>query len=494
MSLTVSAAPGFATNFSARRFAPQIQLPHAFFEVPLPAQHIQFFGICLLTAENTGTAPIQMLSAAIDAAGEFSVYGPIQAFTLPPAEKIPIGIAFHRYSNNTNTANAMLRIKLRESGIISTVEVGLVVTINPLALALFVPSVFEFVASPVRSKSQMILLECQQQVNSFTSLALPSSSAFADTLPVGSFTSLAVPVMTVSFNSDPNKNDATQVLTITATGPAGTSSVPIICWTAETVLPGELAINITRMAVDPPGSDLPGEFITISNVSARALDLTGCTLQDEGGGIGNTTFYFPPGFALLAGASVNVHTRSGINTGTDLFMNRLHPVWDNDFDTALIRNFVGDPVASYAYFFGPPGAGILSHRLIDAMIPVDQAFRSTFTGLILEDGDVVILQPDRNSRSFAGNLAFGATDPDGVPGTAAPDDNTGWPLPGAPLFALLAEAGTITLLGTTPLAQVVNRTSTLRPNNPLNLLINDSDPGGAFAWGAYWVRVQVFRN
>jgi len=480
MPLKVFAALGFATNFSARCLAPVNQSP--------------FLGICLLTANNTGAAPIQMLSATTDASGEFLVYGPTRAFTLQPKKNIPIGIAFRRNSNNTNPASATLIIRFRERGLISTVTIGLVATIEPLTSALFFPSIFEFVASRARSKSQMISLQCQQQVSSFSASVLPPNSAFSDTLLIHPFTH-SVPTMSVNFDLDPKKNDATQILTVTATEQAGTSSVPLICWTAETVLPGELAI--TGIVADPPGPDLPNEFITISNVSARTLDLTGCTLQDEGGGIGNATFFFPfpPEFALPAGASIKVHTGPGANTASDLFMNRTRPVWDNDFDAALISNCARDPVANFAYIFALPGVRIQKQsKLIDKIIFVDQAFRSTFTGVILEDGDFVVLQPDPRSLSFAGNILYGETGPDGVPGSAAPDDDTGWPLPGAPLFALLAKAGKTTLVGSSTLAQVVNRTSALRPDNPLNLLINDSAAGGLGASGGYLVRVRIFRN
>jgi hypothetical protein len=62
------------------------------------------------------------------------------------------------------------------------------------------------------------------------------------------------------------------------------------------------------------------------------------------------------------------------------------------------------------------------------------------------------------------------------------------------MFALLADAGIVTVVGNSTVAQVVNRTSTLRANNPLNFLINDSAPGGPFSSGGYSVRVRVFRK
>ena len=131
---------------------------------------------------------------------------------------------------------------------------------------------------------------------------------------------------------------------------------------------------------------------------------------------------------------------------------------------------------------------------------VDQALRFTSTGVTLEDGDFVVLRPllGAGSMSWAGNVLRGATGPAGDPTTNAPVPTSFsepfWPLPGAPMFALLAEAGATVLVGGTTLTQVVNRTSTFKPGTVLNLFINDDQPGGFGAWGGYFVRVLIFRK
>jgi len=300
--------------------------------------------------------------------------------------------------------------------------------------------------------------------------------------------------MSLNFAPNPAKDNSPVLVTITADGPGGNTSVPLICWLAETVLPGDL--TITGIIADPPGPDLPGELVTIQNVSNLPLDLTGCTLEDEGfpGGLANrTTYRFPPGFTVAPGSSFKVHTGSGTDSASDLFMGRPKPIWNNDFDSAIVRNLAGDPVATFAYIFTAPGVRIPGQtKILDSIVFVDQALGSTFSGALLEDGDFVVIEPDPTSRSFSGDFAVPATGPGGAT-TNAPDDRT-WPFAGAPKFVLLADAGVVTVVGASRLAEVINRTSMLRAGNPLNLLINDSAPGGFGAWGGYSVRVRQYRK
>jgi hypothetical protein len=406
---------------------------------------------------------------------------------------VPIGVAFRRLDSSNNAANAVLTIKYMENGVSQTATVGLIATISPIARAVFVPASYELVASAAQSKMVKVRLSCQIQVNGFVSSAFAAGSAFSDTLPFGSYAALSMPSMTLSFDSNPGKDNSPQVVTIKANGAGASDSVPFISWMADTVLPGEL--TVAQIVSDPAGADLPNEVATISNISTRTLDLSGCTLQDEGGGPRSSMFPFPDMFQLASGQSVMVYTRKGTNTPTDLFMGRRTPIWNNDFDTAVIRNAAGDEVARWSYFNLDSRGFVPGQKtILNASFFVDQAFPSIFTGVILEDGDLVLLLPDPTSRSFSGNFSFGATGPGGVSGSSAPDDGSGWPLPGAPLFALLAQAGGVALVGATALLMMVDRTSALRANFPLTLLINDSEPGGPFASGGYTVNVLIQRK
>ena len=162
-------------------------------------------------------------------------------------------------------------------------------------------------------------------------------------------------------------------------------------------------------------------------------------------------FIFPNGFTLSPGASVKVHTKVGQNTATDLFWGLRKPIWDNDFDTAVLFNFAGDEITRLSYMFAPQGMVIPGQTLaFDLMVPVFKANPSTFTGVVLEDGDLVRLDPDPNSSIWTGNLFNGNFGPAGHPGDNAPVDlDNPWPLPGAPRFALLAgtEGGPPVLVG-----------------------------------------------
>jgi len=365
--------------------------------------------------------------------------------------------------------------------------------------ALFVPSTFELVACAAM-KTQVVSLLIQEPVLTITPSAVTNGSAFGvipPKLPVAGVSAGNQPTLTLSFNPDPTKDRQTQVITVSATASAITDSFPLICWVADTVLPNELGIVNPQadLNVDPVGPDLPLESVKITNVSNRDLDLTGCTLSNNGGihdpstGMFPSTYSFPFGFRLSQGAAVTVNTKHGNNTPTQLFWGQNAAMWHNDFDTGIVQNFASDTVFRFFYLFTLAPQPIPGQtKIFDRTLFVDQHFASLFSGIILEDGDQVVLQPDLSnlSRSSAGTGPAGES-------TNAPDGDN-WPLPGAPIYALLAQAGGAnTLVGSTTLAQVVNRTSSLRPDSPLNLLLNQNQPAGFGVSGGYWVRIRVFR-
>jgi hypothetical protein len=484
MALAIDVATGFSTNFQARRCT--------ITRVGAPV----FLGTSLLEITHTGGPTAENVRVTPQGAlpQEIILYGPTSHFSVAPGAKSPVGVLFLRRNTNTAPASAVITLSWTDAGSHTRSQQTISVIATPAALVnVFLPSQFELIASGAAPRPRVpISLQVQQTVNKFEANALPATSAFSESMPLGSFLAGATPepVMTLAFDNSVAKQRTPQVVTVSATGPGVQQSIPIICWVADTVLPGEVAI--VGISADPPGPDLPNESVTIGNRTTRSLDLTGCVLRDEAG-VGQR-FVFPD-FALGAGASVNVHSGPGQKTSTDLFWQLRLPVWNNDLDSAVLYNFAGDEIARFVYAFAFPGVRIPGQtKILDSMIFVIQAFASTPTGVVLEDGDFIVFDPNPMVLSWAGNVLRGATGPAGDPFAVAPFDGL-WPMAGAPMFALLAEAGgTPVLVGGTQSTQQVNRTSTLRAGNPLNLMINDSEPGGWGAWGGYLVRLRVFRK
>lgn len=109
---------------------------------------------------------------------------------------------------------------------------------------------------------------------------------------------------------------------------------------------GELGIE--QVHADAEGDErenLNDEYVVFTNTGSGALDLSGWTVEDEAG----TTYMFPDGFTLEAGASVTVHTGSGTDTAVDLYWGSGSPIWNNGGDTVIVRNNEGDVVVKETY-------------------------------------------------------------------------------------------------------------------------------------------------
>ncbi|MEU4085051.1 lamin tail domain-containing protein [Streptomyces aureus] len=111
--------------------------------------------------------------------------------------------------------------------------------------------------------------------------------------------------------------------------------------------PHRQAVEISDVQYDSPGRDdrsnrsLNAEWVEITNNSRRGVNLDGWTLSDRDG----HTYTFDH-YRLAGRATVRVHTGYGRDTRTDLFQDRRAYVWNNDRDTATLRNdhgrFVND--------------------------------------------------------------------------------------------------------------------------------------------------------
>ncbi|REK84659.1 lamin tail domain-containing protein [Streptomyces inhibens] len=99
------------------------------------------------------------------------------------------------------------------------------------------------------------------------------------------------------------------------------------------------AVTLGAIQYDSPGRDdrsnrsLNAEYVTVKNTGHLPVNLRGWTLSDRSG----HTYRF--GNVRLNGHSqVRVHTGIGRDNRFDLYQDRRAYVWDNDGDTATLRN------------------------------------------------------------------------------------------------------------------------------------------------------------
>jgi len=103
-------------------------------------------------------------------------------------------------------------------------------------------------------------------------------------------------------------------------------------------------VRIIHIQLNPAGSDLAKEFVTIENSGKVVADMTNWSLSDEAG----HRFRFPM-FFLKPGTSVNVWTRNGKNIPTDLYWKMKRAIWNNNEDIAYLKDGNGSLIDCYKY-------------------------------------------------------------------------------------------------------------------------------------------------
>jgi P pilus assembly chaperone PapD len=102
------------------------------------------------------------------------------------------------------------------------------------------------------------------------------------------------------------------------------------------------AIKITTIRFDPPGADtgsstsLKAEWIRLKNTGPAAKSLNHWTIRDASNHI-----YRFGAFTLRPGKSVTIHTGAGADGPANVYWNQDNYVWNNDGDTARLRDSHG---------------------------------------------------------------------------------------------------------------------------------------------------------
>ncbi|MEU6557800.1 lamin tail domain-containing protein [Streptomyces sp. NPDC046915] len=109
-------------------------------------------------------------------------------------------------------------------------------------------------------------------------------------------------------------------------------------------------VVISAVQYDSPGRDhrsnrsLNKEWVDVTNNARQDVNLEGWTLSDEDGH--TYTFHH---YRLEGRSTVRIHTGEGRDRDTDLYQDRRQYVWNNDHDTATLRNDRGRFVDDYSW-------------------------------------------------------------------------------------------------------------------------------------------------
>jgi micrococcal nuclease len=110
----------------------------------------------------------------------------------------------------------------------------------------------------------------------------------------------------------------------------------------------DVPVRITALNYDAPGADHVdpnGEWVELTNEGDVPVDLRGYTLADAGPHV----YTFGP-LVLAPGATVRVRSGRGTDTPTELHWGLAgDAVWNNDGDTAYLRDPTGTFVDSFSY-------------------------------------------------------------------------------------------------------------------------------------------------
>ena len=97
---------------------------------------------------------------------------------------------------------------------------------------------------------------------------------------------------------------------------------------------GPISLRVVANAVGKDNLNVNGEYVTLLNSSAAAIEIGGWSLCKGA----SLCFTFPSGASNPPNGSVRLHAGSGLTTDTSFYMGHGRAVWNNDHDTATLRD------------------------------------------------------------------------------------------------------------------------------------------------------------
>jgi len=134
-------------------------------------------------------------------------------------------------------------------------------------------------------------------------------------------------------DNDGHQATGTQAVTVQPAPPAPVSARVEFVWPFHYDALGDDAANLND------------EYFALQNTGMQEVDLSGWSVENERG----VRFQFPNGFRLAVGATVFIHSGAGDDTAAILHWGSIAPIWNDQYDIAVLRDATGLIVDVYAY-------------------------------------------------------------------------------------------------------------------------------------------------
>ncbi len=115
------------------------------------------------------------------------------------------------------------------------------------------------------------------------------------------------------------------------------------------VAPDRPQLRVDGVSFDPPGPDgdaLDAEWVELVNESYTSVDLGGWVIRDESS---SNRLEIPRGTSLAPGNTIRIVTGCGTSGPSAVFWCADSPVWNNDGDTVIVQDHLGNVVERYVY-------------------------------------------------------------------------------------------------------------------------------------------------
>ncbi len=203
--------------------------------------------------------------------------------------------------------------------------------IKGVALLLFALVLFTSAQAALTNRIYLpIIINQPTQTPSLTSTITPS----ATTTPTYTITPTGtLPTPTPTRTTTP---------TYTGTPPTATPTRTITPTPTQTWLPGFYITHIEHS----PDFDEMDEWVAIKNASGQSVDMTGWILKNDHR---EPDIFIFPNFTLLNNRDVQVWTKWGTDTSTDLYWKLDEPVWNQGSDCAYLRDADNVFITSVCY-------------------------------------------------------------------------------------------------------------------------------------------------
>jgi len=226
--------------------------------------------------------------------------------------------------------------------------------IKGVALLLFALVLFTSAQAALTNRIYLpIIINQPTQTPSLTSTITPSATTTptytitpTGTLPTPTPTRTTTPTYTgTPPTATPTRTitpTRTTTPTYTGTPPTATPTRTITPTPTQTWLPGFYITHIEHS----PDFDEMDEWVAIKNASGQSVDMTGWILKNDHR---EPDIFIFPNFTLLNNRDVQVWTKWGTDTSTDLYWKLDEPVWNQGSDCAYLRDADNVFITSVCY-------------------------------------------------------------------------------------------------------------------------------------------------